>query len=170
MTKLIILVKICYKLLYVIQGVLVKYVTSWPQLISEFLVTHACLQCCFWLASHVFTPQVFLFNVTAVAFAFPKRILYYRSGICIAAADLVLATAAGFALPLWDFQCGYGWPFSATLIISSTYAKIWQIWNFFVQEVNIHVCVRVCMCVCVCLPLGDKNTWIWSLNNQLKRS
>ena len=40
-TKPIILVKICYKLLYVIQGVEGK-VTSWPQLISEFLVAHAC--------------------------------------------------------------------------------------------------------------------------------
>ena len=38
-------------------------VTSWPQLISQFLVAHACLQCCFWLASHFFTPQVFLFSI-----------------------------------------------------------------------------------------------------------
>ena len=36
-TTTIILVKICY----VIQGVEGK-VTSWPQLISEFLVAHAC--------------------------------------------------------------------------------------------------------------------------------
>ena len=44
MTKPIILVKICYKLLYVIQGVenSVGKVTSWPQLISEILVAHAC--------------------------------------------------------------------------------------------------------------------------------
>ena len=46
MTKPIILVKICYKLvlLYVIQGVENSFgkVTSWPQLISEFLVAHAC--------------------------------------------------------------------------------------------------------------------------------
>ena len=43
-TKAIILVKICYKLLYVIQGVENSFgkVTSWPQLISEFLVAHAC--------------------------------------------------------------------------------------------------------------------------------
>ena len=42
MTKPIILVKICYKLLYVIQGVENSFdkVTSWPQLISEFLVAH----------------------------------------------------------------------------------------------------------------------------------
>ena len=38
MTKPIILVKICYKLLYVIQGVENSFgkVTSWPPLISEF--------------------------------------------------------------------------------------------------------------------------------------
>ena len=45
MTKPIILVKICYKLFYVIQGVENSFrgkVTSWPQLISEFLVAHAC--------------------------------------------------------------------------------------------------------------------------------
>ena len=44
MTKPIILVKICYKLLYVIQGVENNFgkVTSWPQLISEVLVAHAC--------------------------------------------------------------------------------------------------------------------------------
>ena len=49
MTKPIILVKICYKLLYIIQGVENSFgkVTSWPQLISEFLVAHACLQCYF---------------------------------------------------------------------------------------------------------------------------
>ena len=43
-TKPIILVKICYKLLYVIQGVenIFGKVTSWPQLISHFLVAHAC--------------------------------------------------------------------------------------------------------------------------------
>ena len=43
-TKAIILVKICYKLLCVIQGVENSFgkVTSWPQLISEFLVAHAC--------------------------------------------------------------------------------------------------------------------------------
>ena len=43
-TKPIILVKMCYKILYVIQGVVNSFgkVTSWPLLISEFLVAHAC--------------------------------------------------------------------------------------------------------------------------------
>ena len=45
-TKPIIVVKICYKLLYVIQVVkkiFDKYVTSWPQLILKFLVAHTYL-------------------------------------------------------------------------------------------------------------------------------
>ena len=43
MTKPI--VKICYELLHVIQGVksIFDKVTSWPQLISKLLVTPACL-------------------------------------------------------------------------------------------------------------------------------
>ena len=43
MTKPI--VKICYKLLYVILGVKSTFdeVTSWPQLISKLLVASACL-------------------------------------------------------------------------------------------------------------------------------
>ena len=43
MTKSI--VKICYKLLYVILGVksICDEVTSWPQLISKLLVASACL-------------------------------------------------------------------------------------------------------------------------------
>ena len=45
-TKPIIVVKICYKLLYTIQ-VVKDRVTSWPQLISKFLVAHTYLECCF---------------------------------------------------------------------------------------------------------------------------
>ena len=44
MTKPI--VKMCHKLLHVIQGVksiLIKWLTSWPQLISKLLVAPACL-------------------------------------------------------------------------------------------------------------------------------
>ena len=52
MTKPIILVKICYKLSYAIQGVKIIFdkVTSLSQLISKFLVAPTCLQYCFWLA------------------------------------------------------------------------------------------------------------------------
>ena len=49
-------------ILCVIQGV--TRVTSWPQLISNLLVAPACLQFCFWLAPHFFTPQVFLFSIS----------------------------------------------------------------------------------------------------------
>ena len=55
MTKPIILMKIC---LYVIQGVENSFgkVTSWPQLISEFLHGHTCP------LAMLLTPQVFLFS------------------------------------------------------------------------------------------------------------
>ena len=58
--------KICYKLLYVIQGVensFGKVSNSWPQLISEFLVAHACMFGMLHLIG-LFTPhnQVFLFS------------------------------------------------------------------------------------------------------------
>ena len=48
MTKPIMLVKICYKILYVIQGVENSFgkVTSWPQLISEFLVIRTYMPVC----------------------------------------------------------------------------------------------------------------------------
>ena len=58
-TKPIILVKIYYKLLYVVQTVKKKIfdkVTSWPQLISKFLVTHTYLQCCSDWPRTFFTP------------------------------------------------------------------------------------------------------------------
>ena len=64
MTKPI--VKICYKLLYVILGVksIFNEVTSWPQLISKLLVASACLHVASnWLRTF-FTPQVFLSNIS----------------------------------------------------------------------------------------------------------
>ena len=59
MTKPI--VKICYKLLYVIVGVksIFDEVTSWPQLISKLLVASACLHAASDWPSHFFTPKVF---------------------------------------------------------------------------------------------------------------
>ena len=60
MTKPIIVVKMPCKLLYVVQvikGFLIKYSTSWPYLILEFLVAynHCALQPgCFCLAYHCF--------------------------------------------------------------------------------------------------------------------
>ena len=60
MTKPI--VKICYKLLYVIQGV--DEITSWPQLISKLLVACICLlhAASDWPRTF-FTPKVFLFSI-----------------------------------------------------------------------------------------------------------
>ena len=66
MTKPI--VKICYKLLYVILGVksIFDEVTSWPQLISKLLVAFACLHA--YAASDwprtFFTPKMFLFSIS----------------------------------------------------------------------------------------------------------
>ena len=59
MTKPI--VKICYKLLYVILGVKSTFdeVTSWPQLISKLLP--ACTL--FLIDLTLFTPKVFLFSI-----------------------------------------------------------------------------------------------------------
>ena len=71
MTKPIIVVKICYKLLYVIQ---VVKVTSWPQLISKFLVAHTHLQPCTF-----FTPRVFLFSIIYVT----SCSLFQRELTCI---------------------------------------------------------------------------------------
>ena len=65
MTKSIIFVKICYKLLYVIQVVkkiFDKYITSWPQLISKFLVATVCNAASDWPRTF-FTPRVFLFCI-----------------------------------------------------------------------------------------------------------
>ena len=82
MTKPIILVKICYKLLYVIQGVENSFgkVTSWPQLISEFLVAHACMFAMLLLIGLAlfYTPGVFAWYITT----FCKQILLLCGSIC----------------------------------------------------------------------------------------
>ena len=56
MTKPIIVVKICYKLLYVIQ-VVKKIFDKYPQLISKFLVTPVCNAASNWPRTF-FTPRV----------------------------------------------------------------------------------------------------------------
>ena len=64
MTKPI--MKMCYKLLHVIQGVksiLIKSLTSWPQLISKLLVAPACLHVASDWPRTFFTPKVFLFSI-----------------------------------------------------------------------------------------------------------
>ena len=63
MTKPIIVVKVPYKLLYVIQvkEFLIKCLTSWPYLISEFLVAYITIVASDWPRTF-FTPKVFLFS------------------------------------------------------------------------------------------------------------
>ena len=65
-TKPIILVKICYKLLYVIQGIENSFdkVTSWLQLISEFLVAPACLHVASDWPRTFLHPRCFLFSIS----------------------------------------------------------------------------------------------------------
>ena len=64
MTKPIIVVKVPCKLLYVIQvkKFLIKCSTSWPYLISEFLVAYITIVASDWPRTF-FTPKVFLFSL-----------------------------------------------------------------------------------------------------------
>ena len=64
MTKPIIVVIVPCKLLYVIQvkEFLIKYLTSWPYLISEFLVAYITIVASDWPRTF-FTPKVFLFSI-----------------------------------------------------------------------------------------------------------
>ena len=64
MTKPIIVVKVPCKLLYVIQvkEFLIKCSTSWPYLISEFLVAYITIVASDWPRTF-FTPKVFLFSI-----------------------------------------------------------------------------------------------------------
>ena len=64
MTKPIIVVRVPCKLLYVIQvkEFLIKCSTSWPYLISEFLVAYITIVASDWPRTF-FTPKVFLFSM-----------------------------------------------------------------------------------------------------------
>ena len=64
MTKPIIVVKVPCKLLYVIQvkEFLIECSTSWPYLISEFLVAYITIVASNWPRTF-FTPKVFLFSI-----------------------------------------------------------------------------------------------------------
>ena len=64
MTKPIIVVKVPCKLLYVIQvkEFLIKCSTSWPYLISEFLVAYITIVASDWPRTF-FTPKVYLFSI-----------------------------------------------------------------------------------------------------------
>ena len=77
MTKPIIVVKVPCKLLYVIQmkEFLIKCSTSWPYLISEFLVAYITIVASDWPRTF-FTPKVFLFSIyiskTILMFSYTK--------------------------------------------------------------------------------------------------
>ena len=64
-TKPIIVVKVPCNLLYVIQvkEFLIKCLTSWPYLISEFLVAYITIVASDWPRTF-FTPKVFLFSIS----------------------------------------------------------------------------------------------------------
>ena len=66
MTKPIIVVKVPCKLLYVIQvkEFLIKCSTSWPYLISEFLVAYITIVASDWPRTF-FTPKMVLFSILA---------------------------------------------------------------------------------------------------------
>ena len=68
MTKPIIVVKVPCKLLYVIQvkEFLIKCSTSWPYLISEFLVAYITIVASDWPRTF-FTSKVFLFSIPLTA-------------------------------------------------------------------------------------------------------
>ena len=81
MTKPIIVVKVPCKLLYVIQvkEFLIKCSTSWPYLISEFLVTYITIVASDWPRTF-FTPKVFLFSMffTWITLCTIWSVFYYR--------------------------------------------------------------------------------------------
>ena len=70
MTKPIIVVRVPCKLLYVIQvkEFLIKCLTSWPYLISEFLVAYITIVASDWPRTF-FTPKVFLFSIKYTGYA-----------------------------------------------------------------------------------------------------
>ena len=81
-TKPIIVVKVPCKLLYVIQvkEFLIKCSTSWPYLISEFLVAYITIVASDWPRTF-FTPKVFLFsiyltNIIIILYQFTKSCSY----------------------------------------------------------------------------------------------
>ena len=92
MTKPIIVVKVPCKLLYVIQvkEFLIKCSTSWPYLISEFLVAYITIVASDWPRTF-FTPKVFLFSISAIHIELMTRRLWVF---------FINLDAAGFSLAL----------------------------------------------------------------------
>ena len=87
MTKPIIVVKVPCKLLYVIQvkEFLIKCSTSWPYLISEFLVAYITIVASDWPRTF-FTPKVFLFSISlsthnSFYWAFQQPVRLFQKGL-----------------------------------------------------------------------------------------
>ena len=76
-TKPIIVVKVPCKLLYVIQvkEFLIKCSTSWPYLITEFLVAYITIVASDWPRTF-FTPKVFLFSISLLLLEILRK--YYE--------------------------------------------------------------------------------------------
>ena len=72
--KPIIVVKMPCKLLYVIQVFLIKCSTSWPYLISEFLVAYITIVTSDW-PSTCFTARLFLFSISLLFVNIQKQII-----------------------------------------------------------------------------------------------
>ena len=83
MTKPIIVVKVPCKLLYVIQvkEFLIKCSTSWPYLISEFLVANITIVASDWPRTF-FTRKVFLFSISVTQISVAKGIHKICVGLC----------------------------------------------------------------------------------------
>ena len=79
MTKPIIVVRVPCKLLYVIQvkEFLIKCLTSWPYLISEFLVAYITIVASDWPRTF-FTPKVFLFSILYTCMISMHKCVYIR--------------------------------------------------------------------------------------------
>ena len=77
MTKPIIVVRVPCKLLYVIQvkEFLIKCLTSWPYLISEFLVAYITIVASDWPRTF-FTPKVFLFSIRVTRYKLTALLEY----------------------------------------------------------------------------------------------
>ena len=82
MTKPIIVVKVPCKLLYAIQvkEFLIKCSTSWPYLISEFLVAYITIVASDWPRTF-FTPKVFLFSIQVTSRRMDAVLASYKGHI-----------------------------------------------------------------------------------------
>ena len=99
MTKPIIVVKVPCKLLYVIQvkEFLIKCSTSWPYLVSEFLVAYITIVASDWPRTF-FTPKVFLFSIIFTKVFLVKRLNdFYVSQYILTQGIIMLPNMQGYS-------------------------------------------------------------------------